>query len=134
KKKKAEVLRDGKYVKVPLSEVAVGDQIRVRPGEKIAVDGVIESGSSTIDESMVTGESMPVTKKAGDHVIGSTINNTGTFVFKASKVGNDTMLAQIVELVKKAQNSHAPIQNLTDRVSDIFVPVVLILAIAYFLL
>ncbi|SJM43709.1 Cu+ P-type ATPase fragment [Pediococcus acidilactici] len=131
--KEAEVLRDGKYVKVPLSEVAVGDQIRVRPGEKIAVDGVIESGSSTIDESMVTGESMPVTKKAGDHVIGSTINNTGTFVFKASKVGNDTMLAQIVELVKKAQNSHAPIQNLTDRVSDIFVPVVLILAIATFL-
>lgn len=131
--KEAEVLRDGKYVKVPLSEVAVGDQIRVRPGEKIAVDGVIESGSSTIDESMVTGESMPVTKKAGDHVIGSTINNTGTFIFKASKVGNDTMLAQIVELVKKAQNSHAPIQNLTDRVSDIFVPVVLILAIATFL-
>lgn len=131
--KEAEVLRDGKYVKVPLSEVAVGDQIRVRPGEKIAVDGVIESGSSTIDESMVTGESMPVTKKTGDHVIGSTINNTGTFVFKASKVGNDTMLAQIVELVKKAQNSHAPIQNLTDRVSDIFVPVVLILAIATFL-
>lgn len=131
--KEAEVLRDGKYVKVPLSEVAVGDQIRVRPGEKIAVDGVIESGSSTIDESMVTGESMPVTKKVGDHVIGSTINNTGTFVFKASKVGNDTMLAQIVELVKKAQNSHAPIQNLTDRVSDIFVPVVLILAIATFL-
>ncbi|KAF0337596.1 copper-translocating P-type ATPase [Pediococcus acidilactici] len=131
--KEAEVLRDGKYVKVPLSEVTVGDQIRVRPGEKIAVDGVIESGSSTIDESMVTGESMPVTKKAGDHVIGSTINNTGTFVFKASKVGNDTMLAQIVELVKKAQNSHAPIQNLTDRVSDIFVPVVLILAIATFL-
>ena len=113
--------------------MTVGDQIRVRPGEKIAVDGVIESGSSTIDESMVTGESMPVTKKAGDHVIGSTINNTGTFVFKASKVGNDTMLAQIVELVKKAQNSHAPIQNLTDRVSDIFVPVVLILAIATFL-
>lgn len=131
--KEAEVLRNGKYVKVPLSEVAVGDQIRVRPGEKIAVDGVIESGSSTIDESMVTGESMPVTKKVGDHVIGSTINNTGTFVFKASKVGNDTMLAQIVELVKKAQNSHAPIQNLTDRVSDIFVPVVLILAIATFL-
>ncbi len=93
---------------------------------------MIESGSSTIDESMVTGESMPVTKKVGDHVIGSTINSTGTFVFKASKVGNDTMLAQIVELVKKAQ-SHAPIQNLTDRVSDIFVPVVLILAIATFL-
>ncbi|OIK39958.1 hypothetical protein BET09_06045 [Pediococcus acidilactici] len=84
--KEAEVLRDGKYVKVPLSEVAVGDQIRVRPGEKIAVDGVIESGSSTIDESMVTGESMPVTKKAGDHVIGSTINNTGTSSLKLAKL------------------------------------------------
>ena len=131
--KDAEVLRDGKYVKLPLSEIQVGDVIRVKPGQKIAVDGTIADGTSTIDESMVTGESMPVTKQAGDSVIGSTINNTGTFTFKASKVGEDTMLAQIVEMVKKAQNSHAPIQNLTDKISDIFVPIVLILAIVTFL-
>ncbi|AQW20759.1 copper-translocating P-type ATPase [Lentilactobacillus curieae] len=131
--KDAEVLRDGKYVKLPLSEIQVGDVIRVKPGQKIAVDGTIADGTSTIDESMVTGESMPVTKQAGDSVIGSTINNTGTFTFEASKVGEDTMLAQIVEMVKKAQNSHAPIQNLTDKISDIFVPIVLILAIVTFL-
>ncbi|WP_283680371.1 copper-translocating P-type ATPase [Lentilactobacillus sp. Marseille-Q4993] len=131
--KEAEVFKDGEFKKVPLADVIEGDLIRVRPGEKIAVDGVIADGNSTIDESMVTGESMPVEKQAGDSVIGSTINNTGTFTFKASKVGDDTMLAQIVELVKKAQNSHAPIQNLTDKVSDIFVPVVLMLAIGTFL-
>lgn len=131
--KEAEVMRDGKLVKLPLDEVVEGDIIRVKPGEKVAVDGVITEGTSTIDESMVTGESMPVSKKAGDKVIGSTINSNGTFMFKAEKVGKDTMLSQIVDLVKKAQNSHAPIQNLTDKVSDIFVPVVLILSILTFL-
>ena len=131
--KDAEVMRDGKLVKIPLSEVIVGDIIRVKPGEKVAVDGTITDGTSTVDESMVTGESMPVEKKTGDKVIGSTINSNGTFMFKADKVGDDTMLSQIVELVKKAQNSHAPIQNLTDKVSDIFVPTVLILSILTFL-
>ncbi|CAJ1192280.1 P-ATPase superfamily P-type ATPase copper transporter [Companilactobacillus paralimentarius DSM 13238 = JCM 10415] len=131
--KEAEVMRDGKLVKIPLAEVVQGDLIRVKPGQKIAVDGVITEGSSTVDESMVTGESMPVTKKIGDKVIGSTMNSNGTFMFKAEKVGSDTMLSQIVELVKKAQNSHAPIQNLTDKVSEIFVPVVLILSILTFL-
>ncbi|WP_334340782.1 copper-translocating P-type ATPase [Companilactobacillus sp. HBUAS56275] len=131
--KEAEVVRNGKLVKIPLAEVVAGDLIKVKPGQKIAVDGVITEGSSTVDESMVTGESMPVTKKIGDKVIGSTINSNGTFMFKAEKVGSDTMLSQIVELVKKAQNSHAPIQNLTDKVSEIFVPVVLILSILTFL-
>ncbi|KRM23403.1 copper-translocating P-type ATPase [Latilactobacillus graminis] len=132
--KEAEVIRNGQVIRVPITEVVKGDLLRVKPGQKIAVDGVITDGNSTIDESMVTGESMPVEKKAGDHVIGSTINSTGTFTFEAEKVGNDTMLAQIVDLVKKAQNSHAPIQNLTDKVSDVFVPVVLIIAIATFLI
>ncbi|CAH0417949.1 copper-translocating P-type ATPase [Periweissella ghanensis] len=131
--KEAEVQRDGQFVKIPLAEIVAGDLIRVKPGQKVAVDGTIVEGTSTIDESMVTGESMPVSKAKGDNVIGSTINSNGTFIFKAEKVGDDTMLAQIVELVKKAQNSHAPIQNLTDKVSDIFVPVVLIIAIATFL-
>ncbi|MGF2384602.1 copper-translocating P-type ATPase [Lentilactobacillus otakiensis] len=132
--KDAEVVRDGKVVKVPLSEIVVGDVIKVRPGEKIAVDGQIVSGSSTIDESMITGESMPVEKKVGDSVVGATVNGTGTFTFKAGKVGKNTMLAQIVELVKKAQNSHAPIQGLTDKVSEIFVPLVLMIAIATFMI
>ena len=131
--KEAEVMRDGQLIKIPLEEVVTGDLIRVKPGQKIAVDGVITEGSSTIDESMVTGESMPVAKNVGDKVIGSTINSNGTFMFKAEKVGKDTMLSQIVELVKKAQNSHAPIQNLTDKVSEIFVPAVLILSILTFL-
>lgn len=131
--KDAEVMREGKLVKIPLSEVVVGDIIRVKPGQKIAVDGVITEGTSTIDESMVTGESMPISKKPGDKVIGSTINSNSTFMFRAEKVGNDTMLSQIVELVKKAQNSHAPIQNLTDKVSDIFVPTVLVIAILTFM-
>lgn len=132
--KDAEVLRDGEFVKVPLEQVKPGDTIRVKPGEKIPVDGVITDGSTTIDESMVTGESMPVTKKKGDNVVGSTINTNGTFTFKATKVGSDTMLAQIVDLVKKAQTSHAPIQNLTDKISNIFVPAVLIIAIITFVI
>ena len=132
--KDAEVERNGEFVKVPLDQVKVGDIIRVKPGEKIPVDGVIVDGSTTIDESMVTGESMPVTKKKGDDVVGSTININGTFNFKATKVGSDTMLSQIVDLVKKAQTSHAPIQNLTDKISNIFVPTVLIIAIITFVI
>ncbi|MBB1123953.1 copper-translocating P-type ATPase [Limosilactobacillus albertensis] len=130
--KDAEVLRDGKFVKVPLDQVQVGDLIHVKPGEKVPVDGKILEGITSLDESMVTGESIPVMKKAGDTVIGSTINGNGTITFKATKVGADTMLAQIVDLVKKAQTSHAPIQNLTDKISNIFVPVVMIIAIITF--
>lgn len=130
--KEADVLRDGKFVQVPLSQVKKGDIVRVKPGQKIAVDGVITKGSTTVDESMVTGESMPVRKKVGDNVIGSTINGDGAIEFRATKVGDETVLAQIVEMVKKAQTSHAPIQNLTDRISGIFVPTVLIIVIITF--
>ena len=130
--KTAEVLRDDRYVQVPLEQVKVGDLIRVRPGEKIAVDGVVVEGVSSIDESMVTGESLPVDKTVGDTVIGSTINNSGTLIFKAEKVGSETVLAQIVDFVKKAQTSRAPIQDLTDKISGIFVPAVVILAILTF--
>ncbi|MCD7112523.1 copper-translocating P-type ATPase [Limosilactobacillus agrestis] len=132
--KDAEVLKNGKFVKVPLDQVQVGDLIRVKPGEKVPVDGTILEGVTSLDESMVTGESMPVMKKAGDTVVGSTINNNGTITFKATKVGADTMLAQIVDLVKKAQTSHAPIQNLTDKISNIFVPAVMIIAILTFMI
>lgn len=131
--KDAEVLRNGEYVRIPLSEIQVNDLIRVKPGQKVAVDGQIVEGKSALDESMVTGESMPVTKQAGDMVVGSTLNTTGTFIFKAQKIGEATMLSQIIAMVKKAQNSHAPIQKLTDRLSNIFVPVVLIVAILTFL-
>ena len=130
--KTAEVLRDDRYVQVPLEQVKVGDLIRVRPGEKIAVDGVVVEGMSSIDESMVTGESLPVDKTVGDTVIGSTINNSGTLIFKAEKVGSETVLAQIVDFVKKAQTSRAPIQDLTDKISGVFVPAVVILAILTF--
>lgn len=130
----AEVLKDGKFVKVPLDQVQVGDLIRVKPGEKVPVDGTILEGVTSLDESMVTGESMPVMKKVGDTVVGSTINNNGTITFKATKVGADTMLAQIVDLVKKAQTSHAPIQNLTDKISNVFVPAVMVIAILTFMI
>ena len=131
--KEALVKRGTEFVKVPISQVVKGDLIQVLPGQKVPVDGKIVSGTSNIDESMVTGESMPVAKKAGDQVIGSTINQNGAFVIEAEKVGNDTMLAQIIEIVKKAQNSHAPIQKLTDKVANVFVPTVLIIAIITFL-
>ena len=130
--KTAEVLRENSYVQVPLEQVKVGDLIRVRPGEKIAVDGVVVEGVSSIDESMVTGESLPVDKTVGDTVIGSTINNSGTLIFRAEKVGSETVLAQIVDFVKKAQTSRAPIQDLTDKISGIFVPAVVILGILTF--
>ncbi|MBI3980728.1 copper-translocating P-type ATPase [Candidatus Microgenomates bacterium] len=126
--KTARVIRKGKEIDIPLAEVLVGDMIRVRPGEKIPVDGIIEEGNSSIDESMVTGESIPVDKTKGDYVIGATINKTGTFIYQAQKVGNETMLAQIIRLVEEAQGSKAPIQRLADLVSSYFVPVVIMLA------
>lgn len=132
--KSAEVLRDGKFVQVPLDQVQVGDIIQVKPGQKVPVDGVITSGKTTLDESMITGESMPVSKEVGDDVVGSTINGDGAIQFRATKVGKNTMLSQIVEMVKKAQTSHAPIQNLTDKISGFFVPTVLIIAIATFVI
>lgn len=132
--KSASVLRNGEFVDVALEDIVIDDLIKVKPGEKIAVDGVITEGKTSIDESMVTGESMPVSKSVGDTVIGSTINANGTIIFKATKVGKDTMLAQIVDFVKKAQASHAPIQDVTDKISGIFVPVVVILAILTFMI
>ena len=130
--KQAWVLKDGKYVQTPIDQIKIGDVVRVKPGEKIPLDGVVTSGESTVDESMITGESMPVHKTVGDEVVGSTMNADGALTVKVTKVGDDTMLAQIVEMVKKAQTSHAPIQNLTDRISQIFVPAVFIIAIVTF--
>ncbi len=131
--KDALVKRSNQFVSIPITKVVKGDLIQVMPGQKVPVDGKIVSGNSNIDESMVTGESLPVKKAQGDQVIGATINQTGSFVMEAQKVGNDTMLAQIIDIVKKAQNSHAPIQKLTDKVANIFVPTVLIIAIVTFL-
>ena len=130
----ARVIREGREIDVPISQVQIGDTILVRPGEKIPVDGEIISGSSTIDEAMVTGESIPVTKQPGDEVIGATINKTGSFKFKATRVGKDTLLAQIVKLVQDAQGSKAPIQRLADQVTGWFVPIVIAIAIATFVL
>lgn len=130
--KTARVVRDNQEIDMPISEVVVGDLIRVRPGEKIPVDGVIVDGQSSIDESMVTGEGIPVDKNKGDNVIGATINKSGSFVFKASKVGSETMLSQIIKLVQEAQGSKAPIQRIADTISAYFVPIVIMLAIATF--
>src|SRR3972149_195271 len=127
--KTARVIRDGKEMDIPVEEVLVGDVIQVRPGEKIPVDGVIVEGSSAVDESMLTGESLPASKKMGDEIIGATINKTGAFKFRTTKVGKDTALAQIVKMVQDAQNSKAPIARLADTVSGYFVPIVMILAV-----
>ncbi|GAB4210292.1 MAG: heavy metal translocating P-type ATPase [Coleofasciculaceae cyanobacterium] len=132
--KTARVIRNGREVDIPIAEVVLGDLILVRPGEKIPVDGEIIDGSSTIDEAMVTGESVPVKKQPGDEVIGATINKTGSFKFRATRVGKDTFLAQIVKLVQQAQGSKAPIQRLADRVTGWFVPVVIAIAIATFII
>lgn len=132
--KTARVLINGKEEDIPISKVQIGDIIRVRPGEKIPVDGILLEGESSIDESMVTGESMPVDKTKGDTVIGATINKTGTFSFKATKVGKDTMLSQIIKLVQEAQGSKAPIQRMADLISSYFVPIVIILAISTFVI
>jgi Cu+-exporting ATPase len=127
--KTARVLRGGAEVEAPLAEVRVGDIVVVRPGEKVPVDGVITSGQSSVDESMLTGESMPVQKAVGDAVIGATLNRTGSFQFRATRVGKDTALAQIVKLVQQAQGSKAPVQRLVDQVSAVFVPVVIGIAL-----
>src|SRR3972149_960380 len=127
--KTARVVRDGKEMDLPVEEVLVGEVIQVRPGEKVPVDGVIVEGSSAVDESMLTGESLPVSKKQGDEVIGATLNKTGAFKFRATKVGKDTALAQIVKMVQDAQSSKAPIARLADTISGYFVPVVMILAV-----
>lgn len=130
--KTARVIRDGEEMDIPIEEVQEGDVIFVRAGEKIPVDGEIIEGSTSVDESMLTGESMPVTKTAGDKVIGATVNKHGSFTFKATKVGKDTALAQIIKLVEEAQGSKAPIQRLADKISGVFVPIVIVIALATF--
>ena len=130
--KEATVIRDGVEQKIPIEQVVVGDKIVVKPGEKIPVDGTIVDGASTIDESMVTGESLPTEKTIGDAVIGSTINKTGSFTFEALKVGSDTMLAQIVKMVEEAQGTTAPIQKRADAISGVFVPIVIVIALTAF--
>ena len=124
----ARVLRDGNEVDVPTDEVVAGDHVRIRPGERVPVDGVVVYGRSTLDESMLTGESRPVTKEPGSTVAAGTLNRTGSFVFRATRVGADTTLARIIRLVAEAQGSKAPIQRLADRVASVFVPVVLVIA------
>ncbi|MBI4086739.1 heavy metal translocating P-type ATPase [Candidatus Kaiserbacteria bacterium] len=126
--KTALVLREGKEVELPVSEVLHGDIVAVKPGGKIPVDGVITEGSSYIDEAMVTGEPMPVEKKTGDAVVAGTMNTSGAFMFRATKVGSETLLAQIIKMVEDAQGSRAPIQGLADKISGIFVPIVLVLS------
>lgn len=125
---------DGHEDEVPLDDVQIGDRIRVRPGEKIPVDGEVEDGRSSLDESLVTGESMPVTKTTGDKVIGGTVNQTGGLVIRAEKIGHETMLARIVAMVAEAQRSRAPIQGLADRVASLFVPTVIGIAIVAFII
>jgi Cu+-exporting ATPase len=132
--KTATVFRDGKEIEIPVRDVLVGDLVLVRPGERIPVDGIIEDGRSAVDESMITGESMPVRKSAGDEVIGATMNKLGSFRFRAAKVGRDTVLAQIIRLVEEAQGSKAPIQRLADVIAGYFVPVVMSVAVATFVL
>jgi Cu+-exporting ATPase len=130
--KDATVLRDGAEVRLPVDQLLPGDVVVVRPGEKIAADGVVLEGESAVNEAMVTGESMPVTKQPGDEVIGGTLNEDGTFRFRVNKVGRDTALAQIIELVRQAQASKPPIQRIADRVSAVFVPVILGIAVLTF--
>ncbi len=132
--KTARVIRRGQEVDIPLSSLVVDDLVVVRPGESIPVDGVIVSGSSAVDESMITGESVPVSKALGDEVVGATINKTGSFQFRATRVGQDTTLAQIIKLVQQAQGSKAPIQKIADQVTSWFVPAVIVVAIATFTL
>ncbi len=131
--KLARIMRDdGSEYDVPLEQVKVGDKLRVRPGEKIPVDGIVVDGLSAVDESMVTGEAMPVEKRAGDKVVGGTVNGTGWLLMRAERVGSETLLAQIVQMVSNAQRSRAPIQRLADKVAGWFVPVVLAVAVITF--
>jgi len=132
--KTALVIRDGKEIEIPVDDVQAGDLVLVRPGERVPVDGVVRQGYSSIDESMITGESIPVEKKIGDEVIGASINKTGSFQFEATKVGKDTTLAQIIRMVEEAQGSKAPIQRLADVIASYFVPIVIGIAIATFII
>jgi len=132
--KMARVLRDGREQDIPVADVRVGDNVLVRPGEKVPVDGEVVDGASSVDESMLTGEALPVQKKTGDTVIGATLNKTGSFRLRATKVGKDTVLQQIVRLVQEAQGSKAPIQRLADIIAGYFVPIVICIAIATFVL
>ncbi|HLC51862.1 MAG TPA: heavy metal translocating P-type ATPase [Candidatus Nanoarchaeia archaeon] len=132
--KTATVLRNKKELKIPIEEVLVGDFIVVKPGEKIPVDGIIVEGHSSIDESMISGESMPVEKNKGDHVIGATINKQGSLTFKATKIGKETTLAKIIKLIEEAQLKKAPIQRFADRISAYFVPIVIFIAISTFVI
>ncbi|CCG02304.1 heavy metal translocating P-type ATPase [Blastococcus saxobsidens] len=127
--KTARIVRDGLEVDIPVEQVAVGDIVRIRPGEKIPVDGVVATGTTTVDESMLTGESLPVDKAEGDQLIGATINTTGTVLMRTTAVGDDTALAQIVRLVEDAQSSKVPMQRLADKVSSVFVPAVILTAL-----
>lgn len=131
--KTARVVREGRELEIPVEEVEMGDIVVVRPGEKIPVDGIVREGYSTVDESMLTGESVPVDKKAGDEVIGATINKLGTFKFEATRVGKDTALAQIIRIVEEAQGSKAPIQRMADVISAYFVPAVVVVAVVTFI-
>ena len=131
--KTARVIRNGQEVDIPVEEVRMGDLVIVRPGEKIPVDGIVREGYSAVDESMLTGESLPVEKKGGDEVFGATMNKTGTFRFEATKVGRETALAQIIQLVEAAQGSKPPIQKMADRIAAVFVPVVIGIAVVSFL-
>jgi Cu+-exporting ATPase len=130
--KTAHRVRDGKEEEVPADEIEKGDVLRVRPGEKVPIDGLITEGKSTVDESMITGEPMPVEKAVNDPVIGATVNQTGSFLMRAEKVGADTLLSQIVHMVAEAQRSRAPIQKLADTVAGYFVPIVILTAIIAF--
>ncbi len=133
--KTARVVRqDGSEVDVPLEQVQIGDRIRIRPGEKIPVDGVVLEGASNVDEAMITGEPIPSPKQAGDTVIGATMNQTGSLVIEATRVGSDTMLAQIVQMVSEAQRSRAPIQRLADLAASYFVPIVVGAALISFVI
>ncbi len=131
--KTARILREGGEEDIPLGQVQPGDRLRVRPGEKVPVDGVVLEGGSSVDESMISGESIPLEKHAGDDVIGATVNGTGSFVMRAERVGNETLLAHIVQLVSQAQRSRAPIQRLADRVAGWFVPAVIAIAVVTFI-
>jgi Cu+-exporting ATPase len=132
--KVAHVVRDGEEIDVPVEELRVGDIVRVRPGEKVPSDGIIKEGNTTIDESFMTGESLPVTKGPGDHVVGASVNQTSSFTMEITKVGSDTALAQVIRLVDQAQGSKAPVQRLADKISGIFVPIVLGIALVTLIL
>ncbi|MCW4031209.1 MAG: heavy metal translocating P-type ATPase, partial [Candidatus Bathyarchaeota archaeon] len=132
--KTATIIRDGKEIEIPVEDVEVGDLVIIKPGDKIPVDGIVREGRSSIDESMLTGESLPVEKNIGDEVIGATLNKLGTLKFEAMKVGKDTALAQIIKIVEDAQGSKAPIQRLADAVSGYFVPIVIVIALVTFVL